>query len=482
MKFLLLVVFCKLGFSLAQEESYEGGEETATDEGYVDEATGDRGDIGDDYIATSTTPMSVRKETAADEGTAAYEGGEETAADVGYDGEATRDWGDRGDDYVSTTSPPMPVRRLFDISSWHVKYMVDEVRTGKGTTYRLRKSIIDAVENKYIPELCYMTLENITIFNSYLLDKQCLEEFESVSPQCRGFRCNTVRYFLEHGARIYIDVINAPSLKEGLEVVNREILVAFENLDMCTCGRQFFKAAFKCAPYWQANGFYDLTEAPSILSYYKFAWNIDVKSFSNVFDRLLAGFCKKSSHGMCINSIINGLEKMMELVSTTIEDYEDYDDGNRDFQKSQEKRCDALFGPIRAWTKDDRDWDYFEAEEQIELALNKTAAVTKAFYCKRGCRNDESRTAMYPCCLRKMLEDKKLFDDIAKAGESLYKVTPPINLYEMDYWAYIIYLYDFKEELQKRANWTVPARIRDAVMRTVHAAKYCDGKILGCSN
>ena len=441
MKFLLIVVFCKLGFSLAQEESYL-----------------DR-----------------------------YEGGEESAANDRAAADGGEDRGDRGD--VSTSTPPMPVGKLFDVDRWEVYDILDldsvsTEETEEGIRVHFRFNFHNTVE-KHIPELCYMTLENITIFNSYLLDKQCLEEFESVSPQCRGFRCNAVRYFLEHGAQIYLDVMNAPSLKEGLEVVNREILAAFEKLGMCTCGRQFFKAAFKCAPYCQANALYDLlTEANSILSYYRFAWNIDVKSFSKVFDRLLAGFCEESSHGMCINSIINGLDKMMVLVTNTMKDYEDYDDGNRDFQKRQEKRCDALFGPIRAWTKDDSDLDYFdfEGEEQIEFVLNKTAAVSKAFYCKRSCRNDESRTAMYPCCLRKMLEDKKLFDSIAKAGESLYKVTPPIDLDEMNFWAYAGYLYQFKEELQKRANWTVPARIRDAVMRTVHAAKYCDGNILKCTN
>ena len=457
MKFLLIVVLCHLGFSLAEEEGYWNRYE-----GEGDAAAETGGDWGE----------------------------EETGRDWGE--EETGYWGDEEtedsaeEDYVST--PPMPIRRVFGIRRWDVDDIVEKVESEEGTTYRLTDSIIEAVENDIIPELCYMTPENITIYNSYLLDKQCLEEFESVSPQCRGFRCNIVRYFLEHGARIYIDVINAPSLKEGLEVVNREILAAFEKLDMCTCGRQFFKAAFKCAPYWHANALNTITDddGDSMMNYYKLMWNIDVKSFSRVFDRLLAGLCEESSHGMCINSIVNGLEKMLDLVNTTMEEYEDYDDGNRDFQKRQEKRCDALFGPIRAWTKDDRDLDYFEGEDQIELILNKTAAVSKAFYCKRGCRNDESRTAMYPCCWRKMLEDKKLFDNIVQAGESLYKVIPAMSsdfewyFYELDSYFYRYTI--SREDLEERMNWTVPKKFRDAVMRTLHAAKYCDGKILRCSN
>ena len=393
------------------------------------------------------------------------------------------DWND-GDHY---TTAPMPIRNMFDLRRRDVEDIVEKVTTEEGTTYRFTEGIIEALENDMIPELCYMTPENITIYNSFLLDKQCLEEFESVSPQCRGFRCNIVRYFLKHGARIFMDVINAPSLKEGLEVVNREILAGFQKLDMCTCSRQFFKATFKCAPYWQANALFAVTNNNGdwMMSYYKLMRNIDVKSFSKAFDRVLAGLCEESSHGMCINSIFNGLEKMLDLVTTTMEDFEDYDDGNKDFQKSQEKRCDALYGPLRAWTKDDRDLDYFEGEDQIELVLNKTAAVSKAFYCKRGCKNDESRTAMYPCCWRKMLEDKKLFDSFALAVESLYRVMPAMSrdfewvFYELD--DYFYYSYS-REELEEHMNWTVPKRIRDAVMRTLHAAKYCDGKILRCSN
>ena len=449
MKFLLIVMLCRLAISQESAVAYEW--EGAADNGAATDV---------DYFT------------------------ENEAALADFSTTEPADWDD--EDYYSTA--PMPIRNIFDIRRRDVDDIVKKVTTEEGTTYRFKRSIIKTLENDMIPELCYMTPENITIYNSFLLDKQCLKEFESVSPQCRGFRCNAVRYFLEHGARIFMDVINAPSLKEGLEVVNREILAAFEKLDMCTCGRHFFKAAFKCAPYWQANALFAVTNNNGewMMSYYKLMRNVDVKSFSKAFDRVLDGLCEESSHGICINSIINGLEKMLDLVTTTMEDFEDYDDGNRDFQKSQEKRCDALYGPLRAWTKDDRDLDeyHFQSEERVELLVNKTAAVSKAFYCKRGCKNDESRTAMYPCCWRKMLEDKKLFDNLALAVESLYKIVPALSryfewvFYELD--DYFYYSYS-REELEEHINWTVPKRIRDGVMRTLHAAKYCDGKILRCS-
>ena len=33
----------------------------------------------------------------------------------------------------------------------------------------------------------------------------------------------------------------------------------------------------------------------------------------------------------------------------TVEDFDDYDSGDRKYQKNQEKRCDAMFSSYRAW-------------------------------------------------------------------------------------------------------------------------------------
>lgn len=61
-------------------------------------------------------------------------------------------------------------------------------------------------------------------------------------------------------------------------------------------------------------------------------------------------------------------------------------------------------------------------EEQIESSSTRLCC-SKAFYCKRGCK------VRYPDChvyllLRKMLEDKKLFDNIVSAGESVSRAYP----------------------------------------------------------
>ncbi|KAL5271212.1 hypothetical protein ACHWQZ_G001751 [Mnemiopsis leidyi] len=431
MKFLLLGMLAYLGFSHAQEEALHSWEEDGVD-----------GPLPADWSRT-------------------------------------RSYNDRT---PGPTTAPMPIRQILGIRKWDVEDLVDKVTTEEGTAYRFTEGIVEAVENHVIPELCYLTAENFTVYNSFLLDKQCLEEFDSVSPQCRGFRCNVVRYFLEHGARIYMDVINAATIKEGLETVNREVLAAFEELDMCTCGRQFFRAAFKCAPYWHANALYAVTgnNGDDMMNYYKVLRTVDVKSFAKAFDRLLTGFCEESSHGMCINSIIYGAGEMLELVITTMREFQSYNDGDRNFQKSQEKRCDAVFGLIRAWN-----FEYFGPDERIELLFNKTAAASRAFYCKRGCKNDASRTAMYPCCLRKMLEDKKLFQNIITAAESVYRGIPAMsNCFVWEFYELSDYFYECfsREDLAEQLNWTVSERMRDAVMRTLHAAKYCDGKLLRCSN
>ena len=147
-----------------------------------------------------------------------------------------------------SSTEPMPIRQMFGVDRWDINDIVNTTEDEGGARFEFVDAITRAVKEDVIPELCYLTSENITIYNSFLLDSTCLAEFESVSPQCRGFKCDLAHYFLEHGARIFMDFFNAPTVKDGIEVVKRELSDAFEKLDMCTCGREFFKAAFKCAP------------------------------------------------------------------------------------------------------------------------------------------------------------------------------------------------------------------------------------------
>ena len=147
-----------------------------------------------------------------------------------------------------SSTEPMPMRQMFGVDRWDIYDVVNPTEDEGGAGFEYHDWITRLFKEDMIPELCYLKSENITIYNSFLLDSTCLAEFESVSPQCRGFKCDLAHYFLEHGARIFMDFFNAPTVKDGIEVVKRELSDAFEKLDMCTCGREFFKAAFKCAP------------------------------------------------------------------------------------------------------------------------------------------------------------------------------------------------------------------------------------------
>lgn len=451
MKFLLTALLLCICSVAAQEEYY----------GY--------------YGGEPAAPVAPEAEDVYDE-PYPYEG--EDAAEGGYYTERRRN---------RPTTEPRPVRQIFGVERWNINDVVESEVHEEGVKYRFDDSVIERVREDVIPELCYLTSDNITIYNSFLLDRNCLEEFESVSPQCVGFKCDLAHYFLEHGAQIYTDFFNATDYKEGMEIIHREFSTAFEKLDMCTCGREFFKALFKCAPFYNANALFAATDnyEDDIVAFGKIARNVDLKSAGRFFDRLLAGVCEETSSGICLNSIFNVLEEIVEMGVNTVEDFDDYDSGDRKYQKNQEKRCDAMFSSYRAWEKDGRDPSDFDglSEEFWQVALNMTAKTTNAFYCEKKCKKD--RGALYPCCLRRMLEDEKMFDNVQRVIESVYKIIPAMDsdfewdgFYDLDY--------DFErewsaQELEERASWTVPANLRDAFMRTLHAAKYCEGKIIRCS-
>jgi len=384
-----------------------------------------------------------------------------------------------------STDEPKPMRQILDVDRWDVKNVVDEEENEDGVYHVFDDEIVEAMQEDVIPELCYLTSDNITIYNSYLLDRHCLEEFESVSPSCRGFKCDVAHYFLEHGAGIMMRVLDASSIKEGIEMIHREVSEVFEKLDMCTCGREFLKAAFKCAPFYSGNALFTDDNEDLVIAYGRVMRNVDVKSAAKVFDRLMTGLCAESSSGLCVDSIFNGLEELADMIMNTVDDYEDYDDGDRKYQKSQEKRCDAVFASTRAWNKDEGVDGEPYSEETWEELLNVTSAVTGAFYCEKKCK--KSRGVMYPCCLRRMLDDDKMFDNVVRVVESVFKILPAMNynfewsgFYEMDS---SFYRHEYsREDLAEIMAWTVSDRLRDAFMRTIHPAKYCEGKqLLRCS-
>ena len=140
------------------------------------------------------------------------------------------------------------MRDVFYVNQGDINDIVETEESEEGRKIVWTSGVVEAVNNDVIPELCYLNSQNITIYNSFLLDRTCLEALEGVSPECRGFKCDLAHYFLEHGAQAFVDFFDAETIKDVVGVVHRVLSTGFEKLNMCTCGREFFKAVFKCSP------------------------------------------------------------------------------------------------------------------------------------------------------------------------------------------------------------------------------------------
>ena len=380
--------------------------------------------------------------------------------------------------------------------TWNSENIVTEETDEEHTRYVFHRNITAKVQDKVIPELCYLTSQNITIYNSFLLDRTCLREFESVSAECRGFKCELAHWFLEHGARIFGKFFKTDTIQEAVQLVEEEVSAMFTDVKMCTCGREFFKAAFRCAPYYYANVLFAAwdNDEDDIYQQQKFMRNVDLKSLSKVVDRLLEGLCVETRSerpdvtegedtGLCVSSILNSVAQLGGMLETTIDDYDRYDEGDRKFQKSQEKRCDALFGPLKTWEQDNRELpDAGHENEYMEILFSKTAAVANSFYCDKSCK--KTRGTFYPCCLMTILEDRKLWNNVEKVTESVFRVVPAMN-YHFQYkgfyqlWGY--FWYDYTEEtFENWKTWTLPDNVRELFMRTINGPKYCPRKIIKC--
>ena len=57
--------------------------------------------------------------------------------------------------------------------------------------------------------------------------------------------------------------------------------------------------------------------------------------------------------------------------------------------------------------------------------LRDRERYTKAFFCDEYCR--ENRGNFYPCCMKELLQDKKIWSHIQKVGESYYKMIDPVD-------------------------------------------------------
>jgi len=448
-----------------QEEGYYyGEEETAEEEGYYygEEEAGpvpdrdyDYGDERYDYGEEGAIP---------DYGDGRYDYGEEGA----YDGDYYRT-----DPYYNNRN-----RNLFGIYQSDIDYMVESYDHDGETRYTFGEGFDEAIQEKMIPELCYLTSKNYTLYNSYLLDDFLLEQLEKMSPECQSFKCDVLHYAHEHGARIFVDLMNATSINDVTEIVGAELSRGFEELNFCTCGREFFRAIFKSAPFYNANALVNMMDGYGYVGVYqKYMRRLDIKSAGKVFDQLMAGVCASGSEGMCLNDIVDVFGELAKMYNTTAQDYGNWDNADtRKLQRKEEKRCDAFFGLVNAWGKAG-DYRYDDLSPMDgELFWNtlflKLGAASNAVYCNTKCRKEVTR--LYPCCLRKMLENDKIWDNVVNFVDSFHLLYPVMDgRYDLQY---------FHEEdmFEEWASWTVPEELRETFMRFVHAAKYCEGKNPKC--
>jgi hypothetical protein len=87
--------------------------------------------------------------------------------------------------------------------------------------------------------------------------------------------------------------------------------------------------------------------------------------------------------------------------------------------------------------------------------------------------------------MRRMMEDEKMFDNLTRVIESFHRVFPALN-WSFEWMGFYSLSTRFEryfpqEELEQYLAWTVPDHIRDKLMRTFHAAKYCPGQLVRCS-
>lgn len=380
----------------------------------------------------------------------------------------------------------MFIRDMFGVDGWDLNdIIVDHEEPVDGRHHYWDNDVRDPVNEYVIPEMCHLHSNNCTVYNSFILDCNSVEEFESVSEECRSFKCDDIHYFLEHGGDIYAKFLRAGSIKEAIELLHREMSAYFDDLNVCKCGKEFFQALFRAAPFYNGNWLaysYQYNEE-DMVKMQRVLRMLDFKALTKFTDRLMDGLCAETRSGRCLNSIFAGFEEIAEMVENTIADYEDYDDGDKKYKKKQEKRCDAFFGPMKTWGDSDVELDdgIDNGEDGWDNIFERTSAFMNSLYCDKSCKKDRKSGSLYPCCMQEMLQDKKLFKELEKFIVSVYRAVPATSL-EYEGFAKLYHYFESDYDLEAIMAWTIPEKIKEEFFKTIHAAKYCPGRTMRCSN
>jgi len=365
------------------------------------------------------------------------------------------------------------LRGLFGAGDWEdFRQVVRKVNN----TYVFTDEMNRILERLVIPELCEMTSDKINIHNSYLLDRQCLKEFENVGSKCRQFKCKLAHYAKDEFPRILYTLFDKDSglgsLKEGAEFLEKELSALFKELDMCTCGKKFLKAATKCAPYYFTNALFESnSEDPMPIALTQLILrNIDAEAAGKFATLLLDHLCEKTSSGTCVNSIAKVAGRVGQLWENSfVYDIHDFiskarNGADEEVLNDIMKKCDTLF-----YIATNVDPDYADGYDEH---FNELAKYTKAFFCDEYCQ--EKRGTFYPCCMKDLLRDKKMWNNLHEVIESAVRIATVTEEIWYDNIVPSFYVPEYRPD-QEYEEWIQEGgkRIRKAILRWIDAAKTC---------
>ena len=366
-----------------------------------------------------------------------------------------------------------------------VHYIDDIVEKIDNQTYVFRDDIAQFIDERAIPELCEMTSDKIDLHNSYLLDKKCLEDLESVGPQCGEFKCKLAHYIKENGPKILYTLFHEDSslksLSEGADFLSTELSAFFKELDVCNCGKKFIKAVTNCAPYYYSNAFFDFNgnDQLSIAIWQMLLRNLDTDAIRKTADRLLDHLCKKTGSGLCINSIAKVAGRVGDFWENTfVYDIHNFratlENEDEEAGKEIMKKCDTLWYVYM--NVEYEDW------QNMPGKLYNLGNFTNAFFCDEYCQ--EKRGIFYPCCMQQMLGDNKMWNNLHKSIESFYRVMDPIYYMYMrekvpSFWTPPEYYPDEQWENYIKKNGRM---IKKLFLRFIDGAKYCKSGSIKCNN
>jgi hypothetical protein len=378
------------------------------------------------------------------------------------------------------------LRRLFGVGHW--EDIKDTVTKVDNETFVFNENVNEFLVERVIPELCNMTADKINLFNSYFLDRQCLEELNRVGPECRAFKCKLAHYVKDRLPRVIYNLFDRDSefgtLTEAAEFLGKELSNLFKELDMCTCGKKFLKAASNCLPFYFTNALFEMNgEDPDlIVASEVLLRHVDMEATGKVATLLIDHLCEKTDSGMCINSIATVAGRVGELWENTFV-YDLYDYWSLIWNGADEKflievweKCDTFFNILTNIAMIDH-----PVEDGYEGQFKDFALYTNGFFCDEYCQ--QKRGIFYPCCMKDLLRDKKMWDNLQKVVESYVRIYEMINTIYGRGYVSSQYLPvenrpgpggpEFEKEIKKRGK-----RIRKAFLRWIDAAKTCkDGEV-----